>query len=95
MPTAGIYTRISSDRDGQQLGVRRQVADCEALAARKGWTVSERYVFALHRPVDVKRRVAHLPAIPTFTGAASVVSSGAGAGARTRLAAPQTRRSDA
>jgi DNA invertase Pin-like site-specific DNA recombinase len=42
-PSPG-YRRISSDRDGQQLGVRRQLADCEALAARKGWEVAERYV---------------------------------------------------
>jgi DNA invertase Pin-like site-specific DNA recombinase len=44
MRRAGIYARISSDRDGDQLGVRRQLEDCEALAARKGWTVAERYV---------------------------------------------------
>jgi DNA invertase Pin-like site-specific DNA recombinase len=41
---AGIYARISSDRDGDQLGVRRQVADCEARAEREGWEVVERYV---------------------------------------------------
>jgi site-specific DNA recombinase len=40
----GIYARISSDRDGDQLGVRRQIADCERLARRKVWTVLERYV---------------------------------------------------
>ena len=44
MPRAAIYARISSDRDGDQLGVRRQLKDCEALAARKGWEVAERYV---------------------------------------------------
>ena len=38
------YARISSDRDGYQLGVRRQLADCEALAKRKRWTVVDRYV---------------------------------------------------
>jgi site-specific DNA recombinase len=32
-----IYARISSDRDGQQLGVRRQIDDCAALVARRGW----------------------------------------------------------
>jgi DNA invertase Pin-like site-specific DNA recombinase len=41
---AGIYARISEDRDGDALGVRRQVADCEQLAAQRGWTVAERYV---------------------------------------------------
>lgn len=41
---AGIYARISSDRDGEGLGVQRQLEDCEALASRKGWAVAERYV---------------------------------------------------
>jgi site-specific DNA recombinase len=40
---AAIYARISSDRDGQQLGVTRQLADCRALAARRGWPVAEVY----------------------------------------------------
>lgn len=40
---AGIYARISSDDTGQGLGVARQVADCEAEASRRGWTVVERY----------------------------------------------------
>jgi site-specific DNA recombinase len=44
VPRAAIYARISSDRDGDQLGVRRQLADCEALAARRGWEIAERYV---------------------------------------------------
>jgi DNA invertase Pin-like site-specific DNA recombinase len=41
---AGIYARISSDREGDNLAVSRQLADCEALAERKGWSVVERYV---------------------------------------------------
>jgi site-specific DNA recombinase len=41
---AGIYARISSDREGDNLAVTRQLADCEALAERKGWSVVERYV---------------------------------------------------
>jgi site-specific DNA recombinase len=44
MVRAGIYARISSDREGDQLGVRRQVADCEELAERLGWSVVDRYV---------------------------------------------------
>jgi site-specific DNA recombinase len=44
MPRAGIYARISSDRDGQQLGVRRQLDDCEQLAKRRGWEVIESYI---------------------------------------------------
>ena len=44
MVRAAIYARISSDRDGDHLGVNRQVEDCERLIARKGWEVAERYV---------------------------------------------------
>ena len=39
-----MYARISSDRDGDHLGVTRQVEDCERLIDRKGWEVAERYV---------------------------------------------------
>lgn len=41
---AAIYARISSDRDGSQLGVKRQVEDCEDLAKRRGWHIADRYV---------------------------------------------------
>jgi site-specific DNA recombinase len=41
---AAIYARISSDRDGSQLGVGRQVEDCERLILRQGWQGEERYV---------------------------------------------------
>jgi site-specific DNA recombinase len=43
---AGIYARISSDRDGDNLAISRQLSDCEQLAQRKGWQVVERYVDA-------------------------------------------------
>jgi DNA invertase Pin-like site-specific DNA recombinase len=41
---AGIYARISSDPDGTRLGVQRQIDDCEALAERLGWTVTDQYI---------------------------------------------------
>jgi DNA invertase Pin-like site-specific DNA recombinase len=41
---AGIYAGISSDRDGDNLAVSRQLADCGQLAERNGWQVVERYV---------------------------------------------------
>src|SRR5256885_14272605 len=41
---AGVYARISSDREGDGLGVARQIEDCERLAERKGWRIVERYV---------------------------------------------------
>lgn len=45
MPNAAaIYARISQDRTGEALGTRRQVADCEAEAERRGWPVAEVYV---------------------------------------------------
>jgi site-specific DNA recombinase len=43
LPVA-IYARISSDREGDQLGVRRQIADCERLAEQRAWVVADRYV---------------------------------------------------
>jgi len=41
--SAAIYARISSDREGLQLGVQRQVEDCKALAERRGWRIAEIY----------------------------------------------------
>ena len=41
---AGVYARISSDREADGLGVARQIADCERLAERKGWPVAGLYV---------------------------------------------------
>lgn len=40
---AGIYARISSDDTGEGLGVARQIADCEAEAKRRGWSIVQRY----------------------------------------------------
>lgn len=39
-----IYTRISDDREGDELGVGRQKADCAAEAERLGFTVLHTYV---------------------------------------------------
>lgn len=41
---AAIYCRISRDHEGMELGVQRQQADCEALAAQHRYTVTEVYV---------------------------------------------------
>jgi site-specific DNA recombinase len=41
---AAIYARISRDVSGEGLGVERQLADCRALAAKRGWIVAEEYV---------------------------------------------------
>ena len=45
MPLAAvIYARISQDRAGDGLGVKRQLADCRAEAARRGWPVVAEFV---------------------------------------------------
>jgi DNA invertase Pin-like site-specific DNA recombinase len=41
---AGVYARISSDREADGLGVERQMEDCARLGERKGWRVVEHYV---------------------------------------------------
>jgi site-specific DNA recombinase len=40
---AGIYVRISQDREGAGLGVARQEKDCRVLAERLGWQVANVY----------------------------------------------------
>ncbi|MEV6184472.1 recombinase family protein, partial [Streptomyces sp. NPDC052015] len=40
----GIYVRISDDREGGGLGVKRQEDDCRLLAASLGWRVIEVYI---------------------------------------------------
>lgn len=42
--SAGIYVRISEDRVGAGLGVKRQEADCRELAGKLGWDVAEVYI---------------------------------------------------
>jgi len=42
---AGIYLRISQDRDGKAAGVERQEKECRALAERLGWEVPEGRVY--------------------------------------------------
>jgi site-specific DNA recombinase len=47
MPTrsaVAIYARISQDRAGEGLGVKRQLKDRRAEAERRGWTVFEEYI---------------------------------------------------
>lgn len=41
---AGIYARISEDRDESQAGVGRQLEDCTELADKRSWDVVDRYV---------------------------------------------------
>ncbi|MBL8926305.1 MAG: recombinase family protein [Pseudonocardia sp.] len=53
---AAIYLRISQDRSGEELGVTRQRADCEALVARRGWTVHDVYIDNDVSATKAKRR---------------------------------------
>lgn len=41
---AAIYCRISRDKRGEELGVKRQEQACRELAERNGWTVTKVYV---------------------------------------------------
>src|SRR6476469_748395 len=41
---AGLYARISQDRDGTMLGVERQRADCEKVIESRGWELTGLYV---------------------------------------------------
>lgn len=41
---AGIYCRISDDREGEALGVKRQEEDCRALAERRRWPIVDLYI---------------------------------------------------
>jgi DNA invertase Pin-like site-specific DNA recombinase len=55
-----LYARISSDREGDNLAISRQLADCDALAKRRGWQVVERYVDSDVSAYSGKRRPAYL-----------------------------------
>ncbi len=41
---AGIYLRISADRENDELGVKRQLKECKALARRLGWELVEVFI---------------------------------------------------
>ncbi len=40
---AAIYCRLSTDRDGDSLGIDRQETLCRELAESKGWAVAQVY----------------------------------------------------
>ena len=37
LPRAAVHVRISSDRDGDRLGVKRQEKACRAICEQHGW----------------------------------------------------------
>lgn len=41
---AAIYARISSDREGEALGVQRQLEDCRRLLSERNWSTAGEYV---------------------------------------------------
>ncbi|MGO4342895.1 recombinase family protein [Pedococcus sp. 2YAF34] len=41
---AAIYARVSQDRTGEALGVRRRLQDCRAETERRGWPVVAEFV---------------------------------------------------
>ena len=56
---AGLYVRISEDRDDLAAGVGRQEQDCRALAKARGWDVAE--VYTENDTSAFKRRTVTLP----------------------------------
>jgi len=66
--TAGIYVRISQDRDGRALGVARQEEDCRALCARRGWTVAKVYADNDVSATTGKRRPAYAAMLADIKG---------------------------
>jgi site-specific DNA recombinase len=42
---AAIYARISTDRDGEEVGVDRQVRECRKLAKARGYEVADSHIF--------------------------------------------------
>ncbi len=42
-PVVALYARISDDRGTEAQGVERQLEDCRALAAERGWLDLEEY----------------------------------------------------
>ena len=41
---AVIYLRQSKDREGNELAIERQRAECRRLCERRGWTIAEEVV---------------------------------------------------
>lgn len=41
---AAMYCRLSKDPDGNMLGIARQEEDCRALAAQKGWQITQTFI---------------------------------------------------
>lgn len=67
---AGVYARISSDREGDNLAISRQLADCELLAERREWTVVERYVDSDISAYSEKRRPEYVRMLEDIEAAA-------------------------
>ena len=56
---AGIYTRISKDAEGTELGVKRQEDDCRKEAERRQWDVVQVYTDNDVSATRSKRRPAY------------------------------------
>jgi site-specific DNA recombinase len=59
MTRCATYARLSKDDAKTGLGVERQQADCEALAARRGWPIVRRFVDGATSAYSGKRRPAY------------------------------------
>lgn len=63
----GIYARISDDKECQQTATARQLEDCRAYAARRGWEIADEFadidISAYNtrsRPPEFERMIAAL-----------------------------------
>lgn len=66
---AAIYCRISQDSTGEGLGVDRQLVDCRALCAARGWEIAVEHIDNDVSAFSGKRR-------PAFEALLDAVSSG-------------------
>ena len=60
LPSVAIYCRISDDRDGMGLGVKRQEIDRRAFVEANGWDVEEIFIDNDHAAYSGKLRPRYL-----------------------------------
>src|SRR5690348_8297909 len=64
---AVVYSRLSVDRNGDQLGVERQEADCRTLAESRGWSVVDTFCDNDRSAAGHKPRPAFLALVAAIT----------------------------
>ena len=64
---AVIYLRQSKDREGNELAIERQRAECRRLCERRGWTIAEEVI--------ENNQSASKPAVPGSSESSACLSS--------------------